>query len=53
MVIGEPIDIIERYGKRPSLSQIEKISEELKAKEEELIVLANNNRSGNRRNKHP
>ena len=41
IVIGEPIDVIERYGKRPSLSQIEKISEELRAKEEELAALAN------------
>ena len=42
IVIGEPIDIIERYGLRPSLSQIERIAEELRGKEQELVVLANN-----------
>lgn len=41
MVIGEPVDLNERYGKRPSLSQIEKISETLRAKEVELAALAN------------
>ena len=41
IAVGEPIDIIERYGPRPSLSQIEQISEELRAKEQELAALAN------------
>lgn len=40
IVIGEPIDIVERYGKRPSLAQIEQISETLWAKEVELAALA-------------
>ena len=45
MAIGEPIDILERYGPRPSLSQIEKIADELRQKEEELAILANNGRN--------
>ena len=44
IAIGEPINIMERYGSRPSLPQIERIVEDLRAKEEELIALVNTKR---------
>ena len=40
VVIGEPIDIIARYGKRPSMQQIDEIAAELQHKEEELKKIA-------------
>ncbi len=40
VVIGEPIDIIARCGKRPSMQQIDEIAAELQRKEEELKQLA-------------
>lgn len=39
LVIGEPIDIISRYGSRPSMAQIDEIAELLQHKEEELKLL--------------
>ena len=40
LVIGEPIDIVARYGTRPSLSQIDEIVALLQDREEELKKLA-------------
>ena len=40
VVIGEPIDIIARCGKRPSMQQIEQIAADLQSKEEELKQIA-------------
>ena len=45
LVIGEPIDIIAQYGNRPSLSQIDKIVEDLQTKEEALKTLAEHRRN--------
>ena len=39
-VIGEPIDLFARYGKRPSMSEIDAIAAELQNKEEELKQIA-------------
>ena len=39
-VIGEPIDLFKRYGKRPSMSEIDAVAEELRQKEEELKQIA-------------
>lgn len=39
-VIGEPIDLVQRYGKRPSMSEIDAVAEELRQKEEELKQIA-------------
>ena len=40
LVIGEPIDIIARYGSRPSFSKIDEIAAMLQEKEERLKALA-------------
>ena len=42
VIIGEPIDPIEMCGKMPSLADMEKISENLRAKEQELKQIADN-----------
>ncbi len=47
-VIGEPIDLFARYGRRPPMSEIDAIADELQTKEEALKSIANNNR----RNRH-
>ena len=39
-VIGEPIDLFARYGRRPSMSEIDAIAQELQQKEEELKQIA-------------
>lgn len=39
-VIGEPIDLIARYGRRPPMSEIDAIAEELHRKEEALKQIA-------------
>lgn len=39
VVIGEPFDVAERYGARPTFSQIDAAAEELHRKEEELSTL--------------
>ena len=44
VAIGEPLDIISRYGSRPTFSQIEQIASELQAKEEALKTLVNKRR---------
>ena len=44
IAIGEPLDIISRYGSRPSLSQIEQIVSDLQTKEETLKTLVNTRR---------
>ena len=43
-VIGEPIDLFARYGRRPPMSEIDAIAEELQSKEEELKQIANEKR---------
>ncbi len=40
VVIGEPIDVIARCGRRPSMQQIEEIAQALQRKEEELKQIA-------------
>ena len=40
MVIGKPVDIIARYGARPTMRQIDEISAELQQKEKELEQIA-------------
>lgn len=45
LVIGEPIDIVARYGSRPSLSQIDEIVSVLQTKEEELKQIAEKGRN--------
>ena len=45
LVIGEPIDVIARYGSRPSMPQIEEIVSLLQSKEEELKRMASKRRS--------
>lgn len=43
-VIGEPIDLVKRYGKRPPMSEIDAIAEELHRKEESLKQIADQKR---------
>jgi len=43
-VIGEPIDLYARYGRRPPMSEIDAVAEELRQKEEELKQIAYQNR---------
>lgn len=45
IVIGEPLDIISKYGNRPTFSQIEQIVSELQAKEETLKSLVSKRRN--------
>ena len=52
MVIGEPVDIIARYGRRPSMQQIDEIAAELQRKEEELEQLANTKRRNKTQTEH-